>query len=376
MTGVWLVPAAIWLIAAVVLWAPVVADRRPEGEAHTLSLTVLLALALFTGNGIVAYAAVAVSAALHAHAALKWDRAATVAMALSAAGAFLAAIALWRGNGELAFIGSTAAMAMRVGLVPFHVGTARLADRFAGLQTQQLATTVGLMVAHLRFGVAVPLAYDLAPLFVRYGAVMTLAPALMAMVQRDLRGFYRNATVMHGGMLFAAMGAAGHGHLAAALMVMITTALAMAGVGLMVSALEARVGAVSLNGPGGYVRAFPRLAAAFLIFGGSGVAMPGTAGFIADDLMLHALWEESVIGTLLIIVGSATLAIATLVAYSKVFLGRPVSSLAPDLTVRERWVAVLLVVLLVWLGITPGVLLTPADSYLRAVAEVSMATLR
>jgi NADH-quinone oxidoreductase subunit M len=172
-------------------------------------------------------------------------------------------------------------------------------------------------------------------------------------------------------MLLAALGAAGRGHSTAALMVAVTIAVSMAGLAAMMESLEERVGPVPLRGPGGRVQAFPRLAAAFIIFGGAGVAMPGTAGFIADDLLLHALWEESVPGTLTVILGSAILAVATLMTFSKVFLGRAVSALAPDLALRERWVVVMLVLVLVWLGVLPATLLEPADPFLRAAGDIA-----
>jgi NADH-quinone oxidoreductase subunit M len=99
--------------------------------------------------------------------------------------------------------------------------------------------------------------------------------------------------------------------------------------------------------------------------------MPGTTGFIADDLLLHALWEESVPGTLTVILGSAVLAVATLATSSKVFLGRAVPSLAPDLGARERWAVVALVLVLVWLGVLPATLLEPADPFLRVAGDIA-----
>ncbi len=61
---------------------------------------------------------------------------------------------------------------------------------------------------------------------------------------------------------------------------------------------------------------------------------------------------------------NAAVPVATLMAFSCVFLGRTVSSLAPDLYPRERVVAVTLVSLLLVLGFAPGVLLGPADAFL------------
>jgi NADH-quinone oxidoreductase subunit M len=118
------------------------------------------------------------------------------------------------------------------------------------------------------------------------------------------------------------------------------------------------------SGPGGRARTFPRLAAAFALFGGAGVGLPGTAGFVADDLLLHTLWLESPASTVTVILSSAMLAVATLSGFSKVFLGPTTPSLAPDLHARERLVLVMLLLGLLTLGFMPGALLGPADAFL------------
>lgn len=363
------VPAMISAIGAVLLWAPHHAGHHEDDRRDSWLLLALFVATVATTVDVAAYLFATVTAVVHWRRARGVGRAATVLFAMSGIATLVAAVAFLVHAPVIAFGASLVAIGVRAGVLPLHSGVAALCERRPTLQAQQLATGIALVVAHLRFADHIPQAYDVAPTLVRYGAAMTLVPALMALVQRDLRGFYRNAAVMHGGMIFASLGAAGHGHHAAALMVVVTTAAAVGGLGLTVTSLEARVGAVSLIGAGGRIQAFPRLAAAFLIFGGAGVAVPATAGFIADDLMLHALWEESVIGTLVMILGSAVLAVATLTAYSRVFLGRAVPSVAGDLLARERRVVVVLVLLLVALGIAPGVLLAPAESFLRAAAE-------
>jgi hypothetical protein len=142
---------------------------------------------------------------------------------------------------------------------------------------------------------------------VAIGAGSTLLFALIALVQRTLHGLLRASMLMHGGMLFAAVGAAGRGHHAAAMLVAITLGLALSGFGIMLASFEARVGPLTQLAPGGRARAFPRLAAAVAIFGGAAVGLPGTAGFVADDLLLHALWQESAASAVITIVASALL---------------------------------------------------------------------
>ena len=220
-------------------------------------------------------------------------------------------------------------------------------------QTQQLSSTIALVFVHLRFVDHHAAAVEFAPLLVRYGAAATMTAALMTLVQRDLRGLYRGTTAMHGGMLMAAVGAASLDNFAAALLVAVAMGLALGGLGLMITSLEERVGPVSFHGPGGRAGGLPKLATAFALFGGAGVGLPGTAGFVADDLLLHTLWMESPTSTVTVILSSALLAVTTLIAFSRVFLGRTVATLAPDLYPRERVVVVTIVLLLVLTRLRP-----------------------
>ncbi len=367
MTPEALLPAAPWETLAVCLLlfvAPLAAvDERPRAAWLAL-LAGTIVVALFATSGVVAYAAVATAALVHAWLALPKSRTGAATLAVSAALAVGAGAAAARHELTTAFALSTAAIALRAGLPPVHLGVASLCERAPLVQLQQLASTIALVFVHLRFVDHDPAVAGHAVLLVRYGAFAALAAALVTLVQRDLRGFYRSTTVMHGALLIAGLGAATRGNFAAALLVAVTVGLALGGLAMLIASLEARVGPVSLAGPGGRAGAFPRLAAAFACFGGAGVGLPGTAGFVADDLLLHTLWAESPAGAVAVILATALLAVATLIVFARTFLGRTVASPAPDLRPRERAVAALLLAALVALGLAPGVLLGPADGFL------------
>lgn len=352
--------------AALLLVAPAVAEPLHR-RWHLPSLLVALVVALLASSGPWAYAAVAVGALLHARSAWKDSRTGATMLILSAVVSLAVAAALMQAHVTVAFALSCLAIAMRVGVMPFHVGIASLCDRAPVVQTQQLASAIALVFVHLRFVDHHVAAVAAGPALVRYGAFAAIAAALLTLVQKDLRGFYRGTTAMHGGMVFAAVAAASLGNFAAALLVTVTMGLALGGLGMMITSLEERVGPVGFDGPGGRVGTFPKLAAAFALFGGAGVGLPGTAGFVADDLLLHTLWMESPTATVSVILASALLAVSTLVAFSKTFLGRTTPSHAPDLFRRERAVAVALVLLLLLLGFAPGILLGPADAFLNVV---------
>jgi NADH-quinone oxidoreductase subunit M len=364
------VQTAPWETLAVcllLLVAPVVVSQQTQRAWHLLTLAGALVVALFASTGEIAYFAVAVGASMHALTVVRATRTGAATLAVSAIAAVGVAIALRQEQMAIAFGLSCLCIALRAGVIPLHVGVASICDRIPFAQTQQLSTTIALVFVHLRFVDHHAAAVELAPLLVRYGAAATITAALMTLVQRDLRGLYRGTTAMHGGMLMAAVGAASLDNFAAALLVAVAMGLALGGLGLMITSLEERVGPVRFQGPGGRAGGLPKLATAFALFGGAGVGLPGTAGFVADDLLLHTLWMESPTSTVTVILSSALLAVTTLIAFSRVFLGRTVATLAPDLYPRERVVVVTIVLLLVLLGFAPGVLLGPADAFLSNI---------
>jgi NADH-quinone oxidoreductase subunit M len=364
-TGPIAAPALILVCALTLLFAPHIALRREKGWIGELALAVLMLASLATTSGAISFGATAATAFVIAAEAFRTSRLA--AISLSSAGLALigAAAAMAAHRPELAFVASIASFALRVGIFPLHGGIGNLTRRSLTLQLQQLATLPTSVFVHLRFVDHEAIAYEWAPAVVAIGTASALLFALIALVQVSLHGLLRASVLMHGGMLFAAVGAAGRGHHAAALLVSITLGLAISGLGIMLASLEARVGPLDALAAGGRARAFPRLAIGVALFGGAAVAMPGTSGFIADDLLLHALWQESVPSAVIMIVASALLAVATLKSFAAAFLGKPLRLIAPDLETSERLVLVVLVVWLVVLGFVPGVLVDPATELLR-----------
>ncbi|MBK9407967.1 MAG: hypothetical protein IPN47_07920 [Gemmatimonadetes bacterium] len=365
LAAAWLAPAWLLGVALSLLRA---ARRRAAGVERVLPQAVylgLLLVALLTPDGRVAFAMVALAGALLAWRVRETSATAALYIAISALSALVAAVGIWSAATPVAFAASMVGIALRSGLFPLHAGSAALAQRPTTWQLEQLAGLPVLVFVHVRFVDHLDWAYRAAPALVAYGGASMLLFAVVSLAARDLRRLYVSSTLMHGGMLCAAVGAAGRGHYGAAMLVAITMVLALAGFHTMLGALEARVGGSTIPDFAGRARAFPRLAASLAFFGGAAVGLPGTAGFVADDLLLHALWEESVVTAVVAIVASALLAVATLALFARAFFGPPQRHLAPDLLPAERHVAVLFIVFLLILGLVPGVLVAPVNALLQ-----------
>jgi NADH-quinone oxidoreductase subunit M len=366
-------PTAPWetfVVCVLMLLAAAASSQRRSTAWREILLIVALAASLFTSSAWTAFATLAGAAVVHAIGARRESRTGAAVLVLSALLTVAAAGAVGGGALTAAFALSAAAIALRVGVLPFHLGAASLCDRVPLIQAEQLATMVALVFVHLRFVDHHPGAAALGPWLVRFGALACIAAALMSIVQRDLRGFYRTTNAMHGGMLMAALGTASLGNFGAALLVAVSMAIALGGLGMMITSLEERVGPVVYAGPGGRGPTFPKIATLFALFGGAGVGMPGTSSFVADDLLLHTLWMASPVATFTVILSRALLAVATLVCLSNVFLGRATPSLAPDLGLKERLIGTALVLLLLTLGFVPRLLLGPAEAFLSSAPPV------
>lgn len=335
-------------------------DHAPAGRLVRAGAAVAALGALFAPDGSLAFACLAVGSLLHARTC--GSRSGAAALGLAAVATLGASVALALDAGAWAWVGSLVALALRSGVWPLHLGTAAIAERRPGALVDLSATLPAAVFVHLHHALpaAGPLAHGAASGLVVVGALAAVIGGLASVSAADLRALWSASYTMHAGMLLAAVGASGRGHVAAAIFVSVSFALALGGFGAMLVATEARTGQVGLRGSGGRSTAFPRITWTFAFFAAAGIALPGTLGFAADDLLLHALWEESPLASTLLLLASALLAVGLLRGISAAFFGAaPKVWTAGDLSGRERWLSGVVIALLVAAGIFPTGLLRP-----------------
>ena len=201
-------------------------------------------------------------------------------------------------------------------------------------------------------------------------SLVALAGAVLGLGRRRISDVFFASALMHTGVSLSVVVARALDGGVAAFVTTCCFALGLTGFGLCVHALDARDGddAETLSGR---IWNYPRLAGAAFVLAGATVGLPLTLGFVADDLVLHVVWEVSPWAAGIISVGTAVLAVTLLRTLSQVFFGaQPMEpSSAPDLTVRERAGLGLLMLVLLGLGLVPSVLVDPATQRLKPSNE-------
>jgi NADH-quinone oxidoreductase subunit M len=265
------------------------------------------------------------------------------------------------------FLGFFLAFAIKAPFFPFHTW---LPDAGGAAPAGAAALLVGVLDKVGTFGI---LRYCL-PLFPnasKYFAPMGLAlavigiiyAALLAVGQNDLKRLVAYTSVAHFGFIgvgiFAFTTQAGSG----AVLYMVNHGLATGLLFLVVGMLVARRGSALVGDFGGAGKALPALAGVFLFAGLASLALPGTAPFVSEFLVL--LGTFTVNKTVAVIATGGIILAAAYVLWmvQRTTHGTPnaemtkVRAMRKDLSLRETLVVGPLIALLVLFGFYPKPLL-------------------
>jgi NADH-quinone oxidoreductase subunit M len=239
-------------------------------------------------------------------------------------------------------------ISIRKAALPFH---SWLPPVFAAAPPGPVLVLVAPMVgayAFIRF--AVPLLGDvlgdrgsiLAPL-----ALLTAAYAAgLAFVQRDLRRIVAWIATSQSALVLLGLECPEGAGLTGGVLVWLSAAAGMTGLGLSAWMLEARFGALDVVRPRGLYRRCRALALVFLLSGLSLVGLPGTIGFASGDLLLSAVLHAFPVLSLLLFFAVALNGFTLLRTYMRLFHGP--AARGPELALLPReWLALLVPLALV-----------------------------
>ena len=291
-----------------------------------------------------------------------------LASLLLAASCVAVAAAIWSGEIWLLIL----AIALAKGLFPLQ------SSIMAQFERSALGTAALFFNAHLgaflliRF--AGPAEAAWLPVVGTAALVASVFTALIAVVETRPRQILALVASSQAAFILAGLSSATPQGVQGALMQWIVVGIASTGMLTVYRLIEVRYGR-DITGRDflGLAERFPRLGVAFAVCALAMVGLPGTLGFLAEDLLVHGLLATHPYVGMLQPLAAAINAFTLLRLFSTLFLGRRVSGLdlVPDAIPRERWPLAALVLLLVLGGFVPGYVASLGEPATNAVTATA-----
>ncbi|MBI4564869.1 MAG: NADH-quinone oxidoreductase subunit M [Planctomycetes bacterium] len=274
------------------------------------------------------------------------------------------------------FLAFGIAFAIKVPLFPFHTW---LPDAHVEAPTAGSVILAGVLLKMGAYGflrICIPFfpegAAAFAPAVVALSVVSILFGALMCMAQSDIKKLIAYSSVSHLGFvmlgLFSFTLAGGQG----AVLQMVNHGLSTGALFLLVGILYERAHRRGTDDFGGLAKPMPRYATMFMIVTLSSIGLPGLNGFVGEFLALKGAFETRQGAAVLAALGVVLGAVYMLKLYRDVFWG-PVTARRNeallDASPLEAVSLAPLLVLIVVLGVWPGLILNRTEPAVRAALE-------
>ncbi|MCN4143680.1 MAG: NADH-quinone oxidoreductase subunit M [Thiohalomonas sp.] len=192
------------------------------------------------------------------------------------------------------------------------------------------------------------------------GITGVLYGAVLAISQTNLRKMLAFSSVSHVGLVILGIASFSTRGIQGALFQLYNFTIVAGGIFILLGFLHHRTGSTELVSLGGVAKTMPLLASFFFIFGLAGLGVPGTNGFIAENLILVSTLETHTAAGIAALVGIVLAAAYFLNIYQRAFLGpvkNDVVSTAMDLRTRELLLTLGFCVLIIVFGIFPNIIL-------------------
>jgi len=283
------------------------------------------------------------------------------------------------GNGWPAFLLLALAALLRKGIFPFHFWVPTAFEKGSPLVWNLFLNGHLAALLLARFGLKLfpgP-SQDALGLISAFALLTAMYTAFLAISEKSTRRLIALLSLSQASFILAGLESRNAEGITGATLHWIVVALATTGLTVAYRLLEARVPqAASFSGYLGLGGRMPRISVFFLVSGLALVGLPGTLGFVAEDLLFHGAIESHPLLGLALPLATAINAITILRIFSRLFLGKPVVSLpqVPDAKPRERWALSMCLALLVFGGLFPQIAINlrqPAADIVASLLSVT-----
>ena len=259
------------------------------------------------------------------------------------------------------FLGFAIAFAVKAPLFPFH-GWLPITYREAPVEVAAVLSAVVSKTAVYGFvRIAIPEfpepADDLSGLILVLACAGLVYGSLLAFRAPDLRGVIAYSSMAQMGLITIGLFAFDDLGLDGAILQSVAHALVSAAMFLLVGMVERRCGTSDIDALGGMARGRPSLATVVLIAGMIALAVPGSATFAGEFLIMAGAYQQGWGYSVVVALGIVLAAMYTLRVISGILHvkpGRAVSEEALDLRLGELALVVPLLLLLLGLSLWPA----------------------
>ncbi|MBD1910245.1 MULTISPECIES: NADH-quinone oxidoreductase subunit M [unclassified Leptolyngbya] len=251
---------------------------------------------------------------------------------------------------------------IKIPLVPFHTW---LPDTYVEASAP-VAILLGGVLAKLgaygifRFGLGLfPEAWNtLSPWLAIWAAVSIMYGALAAIAQKDIKRMVAYSSIGHMGYILLGGAALTALSVVGAVSQMVAHGLILAVLFNLVGVIEAKVGTRELdvlNGLMNPIRGLPATASLLVVGAMASAGIPGLVGFISEFLIFQGSYARFPLQTLFAVAGTGLTAVYFVILLNRTCFGKLDNKTAyyPKVTTAEKVPALVLTILILFLGIQP-----------------------
>ena len=264
---------------------------------------------------------------------------------------------------KMLFLGFFFAFAVKAPMVPFHTW---LPDAAAQSKPGSTALMIGILDKVGTFGMirlCLPLFPDaskfFAPAIIVLAVIGVIYGGLLAIGQSDMLRLVSYTSISHFGIMVLGIFAFTNQSMAGSTFYMVAHGLTTTALLMLVWAMMQRRGSKYLTDYGGIQKVAPVLTGMFLIAGLSSLAMPGTASFVGEFMVLLGSFSRHPWAVVFATTAVILAAIYILWWYQRSMAGplRPSCEDMTDLGVREKVALIPVLGMIIGLGFFPQVML-------------------
>ena len=260
------------------------------------------------------------------------------------------------------FLAFFVGFAVKVPMFPFHTW---LPDAHVEAPTAGSVILAGVLLKMGTYGFvrfSLPFfpdaTHELLPWMIGLSLIGIIYGALVAMMQPDMKKLIAYSSVSHLGFCMLGVFCLNEPGLNGAMIVMISHGLSTGALFLIVGQIYERRHTRMIKDFGGLSTPMPSYAAMYGIITMASLGLPGLSGFIGEFLVLQGAWlnQDYQWAAFFAASGMVLGAAYMLWLYQRVMFGKAEGENAglPDLSWREKWTLIPLIVLAFWIGIYPA----------------------